>query len=221
MLAPVFRPFDRPARTARRKRNEEVLGVEFAARAEPAADIVLDELDGALGQAHLSRQRPAVEEQHLGGAVDRELSARGIPLREQSARLHGKRHVALRAKALAPDIRGTLERGRGVPAHRAELHREIAAALLEQQRCIARGGLAVSDRGKRLDFNLDQSQCILSNRGARREDHGERLAHIADLGLRNDGLTEGFELRQGLEPHREARHAFVRLDGTDLIGGDD
>ena len=60
--------------------------------------------------------------------------------------------------------------------------REIAAALLEQQRCIARGGLAVGDRGKRLDFNLDRlpmhpRQCA----ALVREHHGERLAHIADL----------------------------------------
>ena len=43
LLAPVFGPFHRPADMARRERDEEILRIELAARAETAADIVLDE----------------------------------------------------------------------------------------------------------------------------------------------------------------------------------
>ena len=68
VLAPVFGPFHRTAGVARGERNEKVLGIELAARAEAAADVVLHDLDRAFGQAHLLRQDAAVEEQDLGAA---------------------------------------------------------------------------------------------------------------------------------------------------------
>ena len=45
MLAAVLDPFHRAADLARRERNQEILRIELAARAEAAADIVLDDLD--------------------------------------------------------------------------------------------------------------------------------------------------------------------------------
>ena len=45
VLAPVLGPLDRPVEMARRKRDQEILGIEFAARAKAAADIVLDHVD--------------------------------------------------------------------------------------------------------------------------------------------------------------------------------
>ena len=51
MLAAVLDPFDRPAGQARGKRNEKILGIELAARAEAAADVVLHHADGAFRQA--------------------------------------------------------------------------------------------------------------------------------------------------------------------------
>ena len=62
MLAPVLDPFDRPAAAARGERDEEILRIELAAHAEAAADIVLDQSNGVLGEAHLLRQHAAVEE---------------------------------------------------------------------------------------------------------------------------------------------------------------
>ena len=221
MLAPVFRPFHRTSAVARRERDEKILRIEFAARSEPAADVVLDQLDRAFGQGHLPGERAAVEEQHLGGAGERELPARGVPFRQQPARLHGQRHVTLGAKALAPDIGRMLERGRGISAHCPELDREIVALVLEQERRAACGHAAVGDRGKRLDVDLDQSQRILGNGGTLGEHDGERLADIADLGLRHDRLSDRLELRQGLQPHGDARHALVRLPGAYLLGSDD
>ncbi len=49
VLAAVLRPLHGPAGVARRERDEEILGIELAARAEAAADIVLHDLDRAFG----------------------------------------------------------------------------------------------------------------------------------------------------------------------------
>ena len=68
MLAAVLGPFHRPADVARRERDQEILRIELAARAEAAADVVLDHVDGIVGEAELLGEDAAVEEQHLGGA---------------------------------------------------------------------------------------------------------------------------------------------------------
>ena len=73
ILAPVLDPFHRPLDVARRERDQEILGIELAARAEAAADVVLDHVDLLFRQADLRRQDAAVEERHLGRAIDREL----------------------------------------------------------------------------------------------------------------------------------------------------
>ena len=137
LLAAILGPFHRAPGVARRERNEKVLGIELAARAEAAADVVLHHVDRVLGEAHLLREHAAVEEQHLGAAVDGELSTRGVPLRQQPARLHRQRHVPLHAEALAPDVRRVPERGGGVAEQRMELDCEVGAFVLEQQRSVA------------------------------------------------------------------------------------
>ena len=48
VLAAILDPLDRPAGEARRERNEEILGIELAARAEAAADVVLHHAYGVL-----------------------------------------------------------------------------------------------------------------------------------------------------------------------------
>ena len=118
---------------AGRERNEEILRIELAARAETAADVVLDHVDRVLGKPHLLRQRAAVEEQHLGAAIDGEPPARGIPFGQEPARLHRQRHVPLHAEALAPDVRSILEGRSRVAAYRPELDRKVGAFVLEQQ----------------------------------------------------------------------------------------
>ena len=62
MLAAVLDPFDRAAGEPRRERDQEILGVELAARAEAAADIVLHHADGAFREAHQLRQHAPIGE---------------------------------------------------------------------------------------------------------------------------------------------------------------
>ena len=71
VLAAVLRPFHGTSAVARSERNEEILRVELAARAEAAADVVLHDLDRAFVEAQLLRQGAAVEEQDLGAARQR------------------------------------------------------------------------------------------------------------------------------------------------------
>ncbi len=136
VLAAILGPFHRPPGLPRRERNQKVLRIEFAARAEAAADVVLHDLDLVFGKAELLRQSAAVEEQHLGAARDGKPPTRRVPFGKQAARLHRQRHVPLRAEAFAPRIGRGLERRRGVAAHRVELDRLVGAVRLEKQRCV-------------------------------------------------------------------------------------
>ena len=67
VFAAVLDPFHRTIDVARSERDEEILRVEFAARAIAAADVVLDHGDLRFRQADLLRQNAPVEERHLGG----------------------------------------------------------------------------------------------------------------------------------------------------------
>ena len=175
VLAAVLGPFHGAAGVTGRERDQEILRVELAARAEAAADVVLHQLDRAFRQPHLLRQGAAVEEQHLGAAADREPPARGVPLGEQAARLHRQRHVPRGAEALAPGVGRVLERGGGVAAHGAEGDRLVGALVREQQRVVARRRVAVGDRRQRLDVDLDQAERILGDAGAVGEHHRDWL----------------------------------------------
>ena len=117
-------------------------GIELAARAVAAADVVLDHLDLLDRQADLRRQDAAVEERHLGGAGDRELALGLVPLGHDAARLHGEAVVAAGAQPLAADV-GRVGEGRvGVALARLEHQRAVGAGLLEQQALVLRRRLS-------------------------------------------------------------------------------
>ena len=215
VLAAVLGPFHGAAGVTGRERDQEILRVELAARAEAATDVILHQLDRAFRQPHLLRQGAAVEEQHLGAAADRELPARGVPLGEQAARLHRQRHVPRGAEALAPGVGRVLERGGGVAAHGAEGDRLVGALVREQQRVVARRRVAVGDRRQRLDIDLDQAERILGDAGAVGEHDGNGFADITYFGFRDHRLPERLEIRQRLQPHRHPRHPVA-----DILGGE-
>ena len=75
MLAPVLDPFHGAADQTGGERDEEILGIELAAIAEAAADIVLDQGDGVFAETDLPRQDAAVEERDLGRAPDGQMMA--------------------------------------------------------------------------------------------------------------------------------------------------
>ena len=219
VLAAVLDPFDRPAGQARRERNEEILGIEFAARAEAAAHVVLHHADGAFRQAYLFRQHAPIEEGDLGCAMDRQLTLRGVPFRQQPARLHRHRAVALDRESLATDIGRAREGGVRIAAHAGERHREIAAGSLEQQHVIAARPGAVHDRGQSLDVEHDRVERVLGGGRAVRQHERNGLADIADLAMGDHRLLERREGRRGFLPQRNGRDRGAQRSG-DLRRGD-
>ena len=205
MLAPILDPLHRPAAEARRERDQEVLRIELAARAEAAADVVLHHADGAFRQTEMFCQHAPVEERDLGGAVDGQLTARRIPFRQQPARLHRDGAVALDREALAANVCRAVESGIGIAAQAGEGEREIAACGLEQSDVVAPGGRAVDDRGERLDVERDGVERILGGAGAFRQHDRDRLPDIADLAVCDDRLFEPLEFRRGFLPQRNPR----------------
>ena len=163
VFAAILDPFHRAIDVARRERDQEILGIEFAARAIAAADVVLDHVDLLDRQADLRRQDAAVEERHFRRAIDRE-PARGIvPCRHDAARLHRQPVVAAGAKLLAADV-GRVGEGRvGVALARLEHQRAVGAGLLEQQLLVLRRRLPVGDRGQVLDLDFDRFQRVLAD----------------------------------------------------------
>ena len=163
LLAPVLDPLYRSPHMTGRERDEKILRIELAARPEAAADIVLHHVDRVLGETQLLGQRAAVEEQHLGGAMDGEPPARRIPLGQEAARLHRQRHMPLHPELLATRIGGLPAGGGGIAQHRVELDREVAAGFLEQKRVVACRGVPVRHRRQLLDRDLDRLQGVLGD----------------------------------------------------------
>ena len=64
------------------------------------------------------------------------------------------------------------------------------------------GRIAVGHRRQRLDIDLDRFKRILGDRRAVGHHNRNRLADVADLVVRDDGLKILLERRQRLLPHR-------------------
>src|SRR5262249_48885517 len=110
MLAAVLDPFDWASDVTRREWNEEVLGIELAANAKSAADVVFHHANGCFRQAHVLRQDFPIRERHLGGAEDRQASHRYVPFGDKATRLHRHRGEALHAQAFTPAVGRRLDR---------------------------------------------------------------------------------------------------------------
>ncbi len=220
VLAAVLGPFHRPAGAARRERDQEILRIVLAAGAEAATHVVLDELDRALRDVELLGQRPAIEEQHLGSARERQVRARRVPFRQQAAWLHRKRHVALGAETFAAGIGRILERGDGIAAHGVEHHGAVAVGVGEQQGVLGQGRVPVGDHRQLLDIDLDQADGILGDAGGLGEHERDRLADIAHLGLGDDWLAVLLEIRQRLQPHGHAWDAIAHILDHDVLRRD-
>src|ERR1700743_2166089 len=104
MLAAVFGPFYRTAYNARRCRNKIIFRVEFAARAEAAADVDLDEIYRLNGQSKLSSKCAPVVPSCLGRAPNRQFSGNRIPFSDKTTRLHEHGGVALDLERLSTDV---------------------------------------------------------------------------------------------------------------------
>ena len=215
VLAPVLEPADGASDMPGRERDQEVLGIELAAGAEAAADIVLDQVDMLRRQPEHRRQCVAIEERHLCRAEYRHPPLGRIPLREYPARFHRQRGVALGSEALAPDVVGLAERRIGVAFDPGKDHRDIRAGLFEQQNLASPGGAPIRDRRQLLDVEVDRADTVLGQRGAVRQHDRDRLADIADAVGGDHRLQEALRSGQRQQTQRNSRHR------ADLFRGDD
>ena len=94
----------------RRERDQEILGIELAARAEAAADVVLDQVDrvSAAARACAAKVR-RLKNGTLAAPSTVIRRLRRVPFGEHAARLHRQCRVALRLEALAADVRRVAE----------------------------------------------------------------------------------------------------------------
>ena len=223
MLPAVLDPLDRTAGEARGKRDEVILGIEFAARAEAAADVVLHHADRAFRQAHLRCQHAPVDKGDLGRAVDGQPTVLGVPLGKQPARLHRHGAVALDLELLAASVGCVLERDVGIAADAAQREREIATRALEQQNIGFRRRGAVDHGRQGDDIKHHRVERVLGRRRRFRQHDGDRLADIAHLVVGDDGLLERLERRRRVLPQRNRRNrrADIRRgdDGTHAGAG--
>ena len=130
--AAVLHPHHRPAQRPGQPRDQEVLRVELAAGAEPAARVHRVHVDQRLVQAEHRGQQVPVEHRHLGHPEDRQPAGGRVGVGEQRARLQ-------RDRAVPPDLHldlhdpvGPGERPGHVPVAQAEVGGHVAAR--EQRR---------------------------------------------------------------------------------------
>ena len=83
--------------------------------------------------------------------------------------------------------------------------------ILEQHRAARLRLLAVGDRGKRLDIQIDMLQRVFGNAGRIGQHDGNRLADVANLAVGQHRLMERLELRQRLQPQRNPRNDVAEV----------
>ena len=202
MLAAVLDPLDRPAQAARGEADENVLGIQLAPNAEPAADVPLEQLQRAGRQPEHRGDRIAVVVRHLGGAVQLQTITAGVVASDRAARL---------------------ERHAGVPAdreleldHRVRLAKrlvQIAVALADGRRLARDAGSELAgrrggadDRGKLLDLERHQLRGVLRDIGVAGEHAGDRLADVAHELAREDRLAVRLQPRDPGHAEVDRRH---------------
>src|SRR5690349_21585555 len=98
VFAPVFNPFHRPTNVARRKWNEEVLGIELPSDAKAAAYIELNHVNVVFLQFHHHCKSAPVKKVYFRRRGDGEMLPSNIPLRDETARFHWRGRVSMRAE---------------------------------------------------------------------------------------------------------------------------
>ena len=217
VLAPVLDPLHGAPQSHGRPRHDEVLGIEFAAHAEAAADLELDEVDQMLGMAEQVGQDAPVEVRDLGDAPEREHPRSRIVGGREPARLHRHAGVTLDREAL-----GETALGGGKPALR------VAGARLQPLDDVSAGGgvehrharigraARVGDDGQKLPVDLDQLQRVLGEIAAGRDHEGDRLADVADESGGEGRLQAGVGAGAGALPEPHGNPA----DRAEIVGGD-
>ena len=178
VLAARRGPGDRAAETLGGERDEGLLAIGGGLGAEPAADVLGDDLDMPDLEREQPGQRPADGEHGLGRRGDAD-AATGRRPRRHGARFHGAAADAGEVDVEANDVGGGGEGGDGVAVVNATALDEVALG----RGVDALGGTAPRrlevDDGKRIELEVDERGRV-GGRERRLREHGrERLAHVA------------------------------------------
>ena len=179
VLGAVLHPLDRPPQRAGQPGHQEVLGIELAAGAEPAARVHRVHVDQGLVHAEQPGQQVAVEHRHLGHAEDRQPAGDRVGLGEQGARLQRDRAVPPDPHLGLHHVGGPGERGGHVAVAQGEVGGHVAAREQPGRAGAGRGG-GVQHRGRLVDIHVHQFGRVLGQVRVLGHHHGQRLAHVPD-----------------------------------------
>src|SRR5215471_10062983 len=151
MLAPVLDPFHRSPNMARRKWNEEVLGIELSSNAKAAAHIELDQVNVVFLQLHHRCKSAPVEKIYFRSCGDGEMRPRNVPLRDESPGFHWRGRVPMRAEEFPSFVLCRGERFVGIAKVRRKVGWEVGPVFLKQQPTILCGSKPVRNRIQAFD----------------------------------------------------------------------
>ena len=177
VLGPVLGPLDGPPQPDGEPGHQEVLRVELAPHAEPAARVDGVHVDQVLGHAEQAGQHVPVEDRDLGHPVDRQRAGRRVDIGQQGAGFQRHRRVPADLDLRLDHGGGAVERRVDVAEAQGEVGRDVARA--EQLRSAGLGrGLGVEYRRGLVDVEVHQLGRVLGGVGVLGEHHRDRLAHV-------------------------------------------
>ena len=177
VLAPILHPLDGSTQAPGQVGHQEVLGVELAACAEPAAGISLREVDAALVEAQQGGERPPVEVGDFCRAPYGQELRRGVPLGQESASLHRRRGLPPEGESLSHDARRLPQRGLDVPERGRPRVRHVALGK-ERRRAVVLQVFGVDEGRQDVVLDLDELAGVDGARAIVRDDDRHRLADV-------------------------------------------
>ncbi len=178
----VFEPANRFAEMPRGEGNQKIFRIELAARAEAAADFRLDEMNRALRQADQLGENAPVGVGHFRRTPQGQKTAPFIPLRDQAAVFQRHGRVALGGKFFFDDQVAAAEGRIDVADVDLKVGGDVVRrGVMELRRARLHGRARVGDGAEGFIVNVDQLQRILGDVAVLRDDHGDRIADVADF----------------------------------------
>ena len=198
ILHPLHRAFQAPGQIG----DQEVLRIELAAGAEPAADVGFREVDPRLVEPQHGGERPAIEVRDLRHAPHGQAARVHLPFGQQPAGLHRRSGLAPDVEALVHDAGCAAERGVDVAQGRRPGVSHVA--LGKQKRP---GLIDVDARRQDVVLDLDELARVGGGDAIGRDHDRDRLADVADPVAGQRRLKIGRMRRFAGLAERNHRHA--------------
>ena len=216
ILPAIADPFHRATQLPGERRDRDLLGIERALHAEPAADIGGDHPDAVRRDPEQLGERLADHARDLGRGPEREGARAGLPLGEARSILDGDGGMPMKAEAVSHHDRRAREGRPHVALAELAAQEEIARRIVVQERTAGgHGGPWVRHRRQGRVVDADPVERVLGRVAALRRDRRHRLARVARLLRRERG-----HLGRRIAPHAGQRPDRPRV-APQLVTGDD